>query len=524
MYTYIIIDDEELIRKGTIKKLEPINDQITCIGEASEGGEGLEMISRLSPDFVILDMQMPGINGMELLPALAEKYPGMPLIVISGYRKFDYIKQAISSNALEYVLKPFSREAIQEVVLKALKKLENRSHMYNQIKTTELEKEQVQYDYDIQLIKNLLFGYQTNTTELTSQKLTYISENHNLCLLAIESPHPLSKTSVLHMLHEFGFEDLILFFSNPSNENLGLLLLFVPCHGSISGQQIAEQVLQDIIPQLSEQDCNGDVRVGISGIHHSITELKQTYSEAVSALNCQLLCEDAPKYYFYKEERAPRLIVWEREEELLFRIEAGMENEVAELTEKMFLYYKTLPGCTLADVKYHCYLLSAQCRKILDEYIHTSDSVKTSTSMQNVINNIFSLKDLFIYHRQFFLNLAKMIKPNSVYAVDDVIEKIKIYLQKNYQKNISQEYLSSLFYINRSYLSTLFRERTGEKFVDYLNHIRIAKSLELLTGTDRKMYQIARAVGYDNVKYFFRIFKKIMKVTPEEYRISNAQK
>ena len=67
-------------------------------------------------------------------------------------------------------------------------------------------------------------------------------------------------------------------------------------------------------------------------------------------------------------------------------------------------------------------------------------------------------------------------------------------------------------------MSTLFKERTGQKFVDYLNQVRIEKSKELLKNTDKKMYQIAKSVGYDNVKYFFRVFKKMEKVTPEEYR------
>ena len=101
MYTYVIIDDEELIRKGTIKKLEILKDQVQCIGEAEEGGKGIRLIESLHPDFVVLDMQMPGIDGMELLPWLSDHYPEMPLIVISGYRNFDYIKPAISSNALE---------------------------------------------------------------------------------------------------------------------------------------------------------------------------------------------------------------------------------------------------------------------------------------------------------------------------------------------------------------------------------------------------------------------------------------
>ena len=102
MYTYIVIDDESLIRKGTIKKLQPMEDRITCIGEADNGKAGIELIQEVHPDIVILDMQMPIMGGKELLPYLAENYPDMPLIVISGYRDFDYVKQAISAAAIDY--------------------------------------------------------------------------------------------------------------------------------------------------------------------------------------------------------------------------------------------------------------------------------------------------------------------------------------------------------------------------------------------------------------------------------------
>lgn len=178
MYTYIIIDDEELIRKGTLKKISPISDQVACIGEAEEGASGIRLISELHPNFVILDMQMPGIDGMELLPYLAEHYPHMPLIVISGYKNFDYIKQAISSNAIEYLLKPFSREAIQEVIFKAVERLQDRSQIHDKIAASEKEKEQACYDYDIQLLNNLILGYPVGDLKMTSQKLSYINAPH----------------------------------------------------------------------------------------------------------------------------------------------------------------------------------------------------------------------------------------------------------------------------------------------------------------------------------------------------------
>lgn len=520
MYSYVIIDDEELIRKGTVKKLEILKDQVQCIGEAANGKSGIKLIDQLHPDFVILDMQMPEMDGMELLPYLAEHYPDLQLIVISGYRDFDYIKQAISSNALEYLLKPFSKETIKEVVLKAIARIEDRSSIQNQIRSTEQEKEQVQYEYDLQVIKNLILGYQTDETRLTSQKLNYLCENHDLCLLAFECTKAVSANSMENILNELGFEDLMLYFQSPSSESLGLLLLFVPQHDPIHSGRVIEQTLDALTPPLSELDVF--ITVGISAPHSSILELSSAYTEAVSALDHQLICEDAPFFYYYDGEEDTHAISWDREDEFLFRIEAGMDTEVKSLIREMFAFYTSLPDCTLADVKYHCYTLSDQCRQILDSYIHTTETLKSSASMQNVVNHLFSLHDLMDYYTQFFLNLTNMIKPNSVYAIDDVIEKIQIYIRRNYQKDLSQEYLSSLFYINRSYLSTLFKERTGQKFVDYLNNVRITKSKELLSQTDKKMYQIAKSVGYDNVKYFFRIFKKLTGMTPEEYRMKNT--
>ena len=516
MYTYVIIDDEELIRKGTIKKLEILKDQVQCIGEAEEGGKGIRLIESLHPDFVVLDMQMPGIDGMELLPWLSDHYPEMPLIVISGYRNFDYIKQAISSNALEYLLKPFSREAIRDVTLKAIARIEDRSQIYDQIRNSEQEKEQAQYDYDIQLMNNLLLGYQLSDITLTSRKLSYITQNHRLYILACYFDRTISTEVIDNALCELGFEDLILYFPSPSNERLGLLVVFTPLQDAGRDDRSIDQVINTLFPQFT--DLNLSPVIGVSDVHDSITELNKAYREAAAALNRQLLTKDAAECYYYKEETETLPIRWEKEDELLFRIEAGMDSETAALTEEFFDHCISIENCTLADVKYHCYLLSDQCRKILDEYMNTSESLKSSASMQNVVSHIFSLAELKDYYKQFFVNLAKMLKPTSVYAIDDVIEKIRIYINRNYQKNLAQDFLASLFYINRSYMSTLFKERTGQKFVDYLNQVRIEKSKELLKNTDKKMYQIAKSVGYDNVKYFFRVFKKMEKVTPEEYR------
>lgn len=141
--------------------------------------------------------------------------------------------------------------------------------------------------------------------------------------------------------------------------------------------------------------------------------------------------------------------------------------------------------------------------------------------MQAIVNTLFTIEDIKKYYEQFFLNVTNMLRDKSVYTTNELIDRILIYIQRNYQRNLTEEFIASLFYLNRSYLSQLFRQKTGEKFIDYLNDIRIDKAKELLVSTDRKMYQIAKSAGYNNTKYFFRIFKKKTGITPEQYRLQN---
>ena len=204
MYNYVIIDDESLIRRGTIKKLQPMSDVVTCIGEAGDGAEGLRLVEELAPDFVILDMQMPTMDGMELLPILAERFPDLQTIVISGFRDFDYIKQAISSDAIDYLLKPFSKEALQDCVRTAIKRIEDTQLIHEQIMDSSEQREAACYEYDKQYLTNLILGYHTGDAAISSQKLNFINDTHQLELMTLyfgtETPDIDIQESVLYFL------------------------------------------------------------------------------------------------------------------------------------------------------------------------------------------------------------------------------------------------------------------------------------------------------------------------------------
>lgn len=350
MYTYIIIDDEPLIRRGTIKKLENYPG-ISCAGQASNGQAGLELIQETDPDFIITDMKMPVLDGSRLLPILSERYPDKYIIVISGYKDFEYAQQALRANTVDY-------------------------------------------------------------------------------------------------LHE-------------------------------------------------------------------------AFLETADALN-QLTLLPADNYIFYNPEQEKHFTPeWSRLETFLFMVESGHTDEVVNLFPDLFHYFARTERCRLKDAKEYCLKISEILKQSFPKDIPVHKGAEASLNLLNNLNFVFSFSKLEDYFLQLFRNMSEVFESAGFYTEKNVIENIKIYIEHHYEKDLTLEFVASLFHLNRSYLSSTFKARTGIRFVDYVNQIRIKHAKDLLKNTDKKNYQIAQSVGYENVKYFFRIFKKTEGITPEQFRAKN---
>jgi two-component system response regulator YesN len=99
-----------------------------------------------------------------------------------------------------------------------------------------------------------------------------------------------------------------------------------------------------------------------------------------------------------------------------------------------------------------------------------------------------------------------------------LVERIKQYLEENYRNSeLSIRNVADVYFINESYLSRIFKDSTGSAPLKYLNEIRMKKACELLTCTDKKVYQIAEETGFSNPDYFSKAFHKIMGVTVNEF-------
>ncbi len=98
------------------------------------------------------------------------------------------------------------------------------------------------------------------------------------------------------------------------------------------------------------------------------------------------------------------------------------------------------------------------------------------------------------------------------------IIKAKEFIDQNYASEISLKEVADSVYLNPSYFSQLFKETTGENFINYLTKVRIERAMELLKQSDNKIYEVAQAVGYTDQAYFSRIFKQVVGLNPADYR------
>ncbi|WP_426351373.1 response regulator transcription factor [Alloiococcus sp. CFN-8] len=124
----LIIEDEDMIRKGIIFMVDWTRVNCTVVGEACDGNEGIERIKELKPDIVITDIKIPFKSGIEVIEETIDEYC-YESIIVSGYNDFDYAKKAISLHVSEYILKPINFQQLYEILEKLTIKIEEKRNL-----------------------------------------------------------------------------------------------------------------------------------------------------------------------------------------------------------------------------------------------------------------------------------------------------------------------------------------------------------------------------------------------------------
>ena len=471
MYRVMIVDDEEPVIDSFSFIINKYVTDFTLIHKARSGREAIELIKKSTPDLVFMDIQMPGLNGIDTIRELKPLFPDIIFILATAYERFDIAQKAIKLGVFNYLVKPVSKNRILEELEKAKKYLDDK----NISKTNHLEdaqyialkKEEIKSEF---LQK---FVWKSPTTE----------EWDDFCNMFLVK----SEKAMIYLLggvvNGGTIIDKIQFKYNCFTANLGGKLLFLFPDNISLGK--LDNYLSKILTELSLNN----VTLGRGKLYH-YSELTKSYMEAMEP--------------FYKNIDLDNK----------FAVHRDILNSDRKVGKKLFEKYWTdifyLNDFTIAKGKMVALftLLTVDFdRHLLVEFNFNLD----------IAESIIPLTDMATWREWANSSIDKIfniIESKSRNVYPDILKLALNYISENYGNQIQLTVVAEHCLVSSSYLSRIFSEHMGITFVDYLNKFRIDQSLRLLKEKTLTIKEIGFRVGFQDPNYYSRIFRKYMGFSP----------
>lgn len=525
MYKILLADDEQIVLDSLqfiIRQHYGENCQVTC---ARSGREAITQSEQTHPDLALMDINMPGINGIEAIKTIRELSPGTQFILLTAFDKFDYAKQAITLGVLDYLMKPFNKKRIIEAIDSAFVLVD----ATRQKRLTELamrEKlENVRSILETGFFYSILF-----TSDQMEETIRYLE------LLDIPSPNGLIMTLEFGERLSNGFSPNRIGQHVRLNRDFGSLresiklvtpclvgplllnrlVVFVPIEAELTSSlnnqapELARQIFSRV-----ERDCGSELRMGVGSPIESVSQFHDAYQESILTLQQT----PAGEIRFFKD-LLPTMIANEKghfewlETSFLQAIRQGDFDLASQYLSQLLSSLDTDEENGLAKIRSKVLEWLVLAGRQFDTPV---DSGSNGPDYTAVLSS-GTLVDL----RQSALDKVRelTVQYSGVRGrpVSDIIASARNYIDANFAGNISLESVSESISLSAPYFSRLFSSQVGKTFIDYLTDLRLAKACQLLREGKLSIKEISSAIGYSDPNYFSRIFKKIIGQKPSEYR------
>lgn len=498
MYQVIIVDDEEPVLDSFAFILNNNTTDFELCAKARSGTEAVRLIHEFSPDLVFMDIQMPGIDGLEAIKQVRNQFPKMVFILATAYERFDIAQKAIPLGIFSYIVKPVSRKTILDELLKV------KSHLDS------LKEKNLRHLEDTQLLKKT----KDEETKRFLCSLIWRDQDKNnwemfLSLFSIKSDR-----GVIYLIDAVGdisenlknsnyeiIKDKIQFkFFCLSTVVAGRMLIFFPEESSLNK---LDYYLQNIIKELSPYTFTQ----GKGGVYPLIS-LHSSFLEAFQPFAAASEKEDS-----YSSGREKIKLVCDSiintgnmEAENIF------ENYWMEIFNK--LSFPVALGKMVA-------LFSIVLNKI-DKQVLISSNFNIDPAEEIMVIN--SMDEWQSWASQIFKGIRKHIQLSINQSYPRPLTAAIVYIRENYQKPIQLSIVAEACTVTSSYLSRLFTEYLGTNFIDYINRFRLNKAIILLEDKNYSIKEVAYLVGYQDPNYFSRVFRRHMGISPSDLEKEGVKK
>lgn len=541
MLKIVIADDEN----GIIDLIKALISYpgAEIVGEARDGIELVQQVERLHPNTVITDINMPGLTGLEAVAEMKEKYPDVRFIIMSGYSEFSYAQESIRLKVQDYLLKPINKEELNMTLEKIDRLIYQESLGQEELKLLRVSlkksEDQIRSKFLLDAWQAMLNG--TYSTDRIKENLAFVDEDINidfsgrkgfLVLINRDGRGSIGgsfQTSGMDMMDEFA--SLIEMFDKKSSESV-----------------MTARENQVLIMILSEADHIDELFRGIQrelrgriekdNLRHNFHRITASMSDVsnIDMMHFPKLIQEVQRALTYRIEM-PQVAVHIYNMKFEIEIEKRISLRQLEYSEKLRDAIRDMDMEAAAE----------SIRRIwqrLTSHINTPGNTWTVFSdLLDIVNTEMGKKESAErISAEFQTNPEQLVRLDIDYSnlqqqlVDYMfalferyresmdnrqnpsITRAKEYVMRHYSETITLDDVAKAACLSSSYFSTLFKTETGVGFTDYIQQVRIDKAKSLLKETSMRVQDIAESVGYRDIKSFNKVFIRLTKVKPSEYR------
>ncbi|ERI65716.1 transcriptional regulator, AraC family [Clostridium sp. KLE 1755] len=500
----LIADDEDYAREGLIESIPWEKYGIDEIMQAKDGREALTISGWFRPDIVLTDIRMPKLNGLEFAERLIRQCPDSKLLFMSGYMEIEYLKKAISLDAVEFVEKPIELDKVEQAVKKAVtfvreKELfEKKEGQWQKLERQRLLNMLKLKTKDKALIEKLCreVGFPEKAGYLTAVLWNKNEENAGeLEPLAAEFWKDTGIDYLLTMLDRGKY-------------------LFLGAFGAFQQSRIREKCRE--MAGLKEGLCLG---IGFE----TDNLMAVAASSEIALLNAEQSFFKSERRIFEIEDGIPEMK--KLNPGLYAEFDRILKEDAGEVTAWLHELAEKICGEGFYRQEDIVMLMSAFARLLIQEKnalllsvegIDTEEDaeqkIREASSMAEVMELFDRLLEAFGIHREKETQYSRLVRDTITYIEQHCREA-----------ELSVTDIAADMHFSAAHLNVLFRKETGVTVKQYISDYRLNLSKKLLCNPHIKVSEIAERCGYSNANYFSKVFRASENMTPVEYRKENCK-
>ncbi|XJZ26761.1 response regulator [Bacillota bacterium Lsc_1132] len=509
LYRVLIVDDEQLIRKGIVHFLDWEQKGFLVVGEAANGQEALDLIEAVKPHIIITDIVMPILDGEELTKIVKARYPDIEMIILSSFDEFDYVRSTFQHGIVDYILKP---KLDAQSLLKGLQAAARRIPLSISKNVKKISSSDPSIE---EIVNKLILGHEvTFDEEFVAKVFPY----RQFFLLGVDlKNHPKKEAAEIKVtINEKIRKDFRAHIGN------GVCYSFSPAKNLIVFLlNIEDHKQQEIINLTSEFIVQEpDIGLALTEAFLDFSQIGEIYKESlVKLLDSRFYLSELP--LIMKENFPAEVPQCEK-----FNLEWFANEFKCKRFNSAFSYLNEYTGklssCYMMDIfEYKSFFINIifniitllsnmeydvkELETARYEYFQAIEEVKTAQEAGRIVDA--------------FLTVAKKSLADPQHEQEYFSMKMLVdYMMEHYTEPITLAKMAKHFHFNPSYLSSYFSVHMGEGFSEYLNKIRIEEAARLLLQNTFSISEISGMVGYSDHSYFCKVFKKIKGLSPSQYK------